>query len=116
MYLKRTSLPSLGFLLVAISPLTWADDPVYMLQSIGTLGGYSVPHSIDDTGRISGYSYAGAGANAFLWSAAEGIRNLGTLGGLSYSYDSNIDSMVVGSATVATIRRLYGHLLQTWWR
>ena len=74
----------------------------YEVMYIGTLGGYAVPHSINDAGDISCYSYSPApGAHAYLWSESSGMIDLGTLGGsTSYAHDSNTSGTVVGSSVI----------------
>ena len=56
------------------------------MADLGTLGGdFSVATAISDAGLIAGYSSI-AGGNMppyrpFLWTAVQGMINLGTLGG-----------------------------------
>ena len=77
----------------------WAEAAgPYDMIDIGTLGGYVVPHSINDAGYVVGYSYSAApGARAFLWVPGDGIRNLGSLSSdPSYAYDANAERLTVG--------------------
>ena len=57
----------------------------YTVTDIGALSGptgYSWPNAINNRGEVVGYSSTPYGTtHAFIWSAAEGIRDLGDLAG-----------------------------------
>lgn len=78
-------------------------DVVRGMQEIGaTLGGsYAFATGINASGRVVGYSGTpDEEPHAFLWDAAGGMRNLGTLGGTrSYASAINASGQVVGDAT-----------------
>tara|TARA_R100000306_G_C4382659_1_gene147237 strand:+ start:31416 stop:32528 length:1113 start_codon:yes stop_codon:yes gene_type:complete len=93
---------SVSLCLVLTSSSVLAELPqAYTVKDIGSLGGYSVPHSIDESGRITGYSYTAAGVRAFSWTQTGGMVNLGSLGNdKSIAYDSNETGEVVGTSIV----------------
>jgi probable HAF family extracellular repeat protein len=67
---------------------------------LGTLGGnFSQAHGVNDKGQVVGLSLtANSEIRAFVWSAATGMVNLGTLpkGNLSQAYDINEAEDIVG--------------------
>jgi probable HAF family extracellular repeat protein len=75
------------------------------MVELPTLGGMSTyPLDINDLGQVVGYDYTTAGdTHAFVWSEAEGMRDLGTLGGQSSEAHSiNNDGQIVGQSTNAS--------------
>jgi probable HAF family extracellular repeat protein len=66
----------------------WADDQCnahYSVTDLGSLGGQTSAHDINDRGMVVGFSSISANnpdlLHAFLWSRRHGIEDLGTLGG-----------------------------------
>ncbi len=81
------------------------------VTDLGTLGGanswvgnnmFSSP--VDDSGQVVGASETSSGeSHAFLWTAEDGIRDLGTLGGAaSYPRAINRAGQVVGMSWTVT--------------
>jgi probable HAF family extracellular repeat protein len=67
------------------------------MVDIGTLGGYSRPEAISETGQIVGFSATSGSAHAFAWTANGGMVDLGTLGGIeSEARAVNEHGQVVG--------------------
>ncbi len=67
-------------------------------QDIGTLGGKTnVPHGIDDSGRIVGYSHtSGGGIHAYRSTTGTGLTNIDSWGRYSLGYGTNASGEVVG--------------------
>ena len=81
-----------------------AQAQFYVLSDLGSLiaTSYSVPHGLSENADVVGYSYAGLGAHAFIWTAEGGMQDLGTLGGgNSYGKAIGASGAVVGYASAA---------------
>jgi probable HAF family extracellular repeat protein len=94
--------------LLSFASLTWAQS--YTITDLGTLsGGYSDPTGINDHGAVVGNATVAPNSayRAFLWTAAQGMQNLGTLPGGSASFGQgiNIAGEVVGASYSATTSR-----------
>ena len=77
----------------------------YTLTPLGTLGGiFSNVNAINDHDQITGYASLSNGVeHAFLWTSAQGMRDLGTLGGsTSYGFGLNNLGQVVGGSFPAS--------------
>ncbi|MDX1980168.1 MAG: hypothetical protein SFV51_07865 [Bryobacteraceae bacterium] len=76
------------------------------LRWIGTLpgGDWSSAYGLNARGQVAGTStVAGNAFHAFLWSAEDGMRDLGTLGGASsYAAAINRDGVVTGHSITAS--------------
>ena len=77
-------------------------EPGRMLD-LATLGGpTSIAHDVNDRGAVVGFAETHAGQpHAFLWTAADGMRDLGTLGeggGASMALAINNSAAVVGGS------------------
>src|SRR5688572_17752089 len=76
-----------GAIVLAVSmrdgPIATAQAPAAMtMTDLGTLGTNSFAMGINASGQVVGMSNLSSGARrAFLWTAAGGMVNLGTLGG-----------------------------------
>ena len=71
------------------------------IQDIGTLGGYSILFSINNSNQAVGYSTNNQGADrAFVWDVTNGILDLGILNGGTFSQANSINDngIVVGYA------------------
>lgn len=73
----------------------------YRLSEIPTLDGYgpTFPYAISNRGDIAGSTYSPTGTRAFLWTATDGVRDLGDLpGSADYSdaYGVNDEGVVIG--------------------
>ena len=87
-----------------------AQAQFYVLSDLGSLiaTSYSVPHGLSENADVVGYSYAGLGAHAFIWTAEGGMQDLGTLGGsTSYAYGINASRQVVGYGPQAGVDRAF---------
>lgn len=97
-----TAALSLGF-------ITSADAQPYRAIDIGTLGAIessSSARAINDSGLIVGDSAVAGGLHAFRWTAAEGMEDLGTLGGAnSRAIGVNEAGQIVGWAEIQTGQR-----------
>ncbi len=75
-------------------------------RDLGVLpgGDWSSAYGINNAGAIAGYASAGSGVfRGFVWTAAGGMSELGTLGGNnSYAMGINNSGEVVGRASVAS--------------
>lgn len=83
------------------------NGPRGTLLDLGTLGGrFSVAYRVNSLGQVVGSSHASdGGLRAFRWSAATGMRNLGTLGGTpaaSQAFGINEKGAVAGYVTTGT--------------
>lgn len=87
-------------LAAALSVTTLAQAPTYYVRDLPGLGGTQTsPAMINDAGQVVGQSQTPAGQpHAFLWDAAAGIQDLGTIGGGTESYATaiNPDGVVMG--------------------
>ena len=79
----------------------------YYITDIGTLDSdpQSRAYAINDYGQVVGYSGMiqgpEEGRRAFLWDSADGMQNLGTLGGNhSEAYGINNSGQVIGRSTL----------------
>jgi probable HAF family extracellular repeat protein len=80
------------------------------MQDLGVLPGdiLSQAHRINNSGAVIGSSTGANRTHAFLWNAASGMRDLGTLGGdFSDALDLNNNGDVVGTSTVAMGARAF---------
>jgi len=83
----------------------WAGAQSYTVTPLGTLGGiFSNVNAINDHDQITGYASLSDGVeHAFLWTSAQGMRDLGTLGGsTSYGFGLNNLGQVVGGSFPAS--------------
>lgn len=81
------------------------------MMDLGTLGGYgghnnrigSLARGVNNLDAVVGYAYtASANAHAFLWTAIDGMQDLGTLGGSQSTAMALTDSgVIVGSSNPA---------------
>jgi probable HAF family extracellular repeat protein len=75
-------------------------------EDLGTLAGgnWSSAYAVNASGTVAGYGNVAGGAfRAFVWSAASGMTELGTLGGSSsYANAVNDLSQIAGEASVAS--------------
>ena len=76
------------------------------MVDLGTFGRNSYAEDINDLGQVVGWSYTDSGVTRpFLWTARDGMVDLGTLGG-NYSYGSASDindlGQVVGSNSLTS--------------
>src|SRR5262249_41372669 len=84
-----------------------AVNPVYAQgvwgpSDLGTLGGSTSPYAINNAGQVVGQSYtANYSAHAFLWTAAGGMVDLGTLAGGSSGSPFSGASAINNSGQVA---------------
>lgn len=74
----------------------------WTITDLGTLGGtFSIAYDMSDSGYVTGYSETAAGAyHAFRWEAREGMRDLATLPGGSFTYATAVNNrgQVVGTS------------------
>src|SRR5262249_44400504 len=75
----------------------------YTVTDLGSLGTDSAAYAINDAGMVVGesWSIAPSSDRPFLWDAASGMQDLGTLGGpyASAAYGINSKGFVVGRAS-----------------
>ena len=93
------------WLVVALAGLAQAQTTTWAPIDLGTLGGTSADTStangINNRGDVVGSSTINGETRAFLWTAADGMRDLGTLGGPSSTARSINDArQVVGASDV----------------
>src|SRR5689334_12783428 len=86
-----------------------APSPSYTVTDLGTLGGvssevfYSSGQNINASGHVIGTSRIGQGSHAFLYTEADGMLDLGTLGGpSSFATGLNNHDQVVGESTTTS--------------
>jgi probable HAF family extracellular repeat protein len=74
-------------------------EPGTMID-LGTLGGAtSIAHDVNESGAVVGLAETKAGEpRAFLWTASDGMRDLGTLGAASMALGINDRTEVVGGS------------------
>ena len=79
------------------------------IVDLGTLGGpfgtLSEAYGINNRGQVVGYGYTAAGpGHAFVWTAEDGMQDLGTLPGgtFSFAYGINNKGQVVGDSNTAS--------------
>ena len=92
-------LAALFFLL----PTAQAGARSYIATDLGTLGGAgSAATAVNNSGQVAGEAQtAGGDSHAFLWTAAGGMVDLGTLGGAAGAAALNDGGEVVGQAQTA---------------
>jgi probable HAF family extracellular repeat protein len=77
------------------------------MKDLGTLGGrFSSAHGLNDLGQVVGQSDLLSTAHAFVWTASEGMRDLGTLNGGGVSFADAIDDLgqIVGASSTSSMR------------
>ena len=83
-----------------------ADLPKYQMKDLGTLGGtYSIAFAINDAGQVTGLAGTADGGNhAFIASAMEPMKDLGTLGDYSIGRSINTAGQVRGYSASADVK------------
>ncbi len=84
----------------------WSNGTAIDLGFLPLWGNYSRANGINDLGEVVGHSGASlstSNTHAFIWDAANGMRDLGTLGGgYAKAFSINNSSVVTGTAQVGT--------------
>lgn len=100
--MRRTIVITVGSLALSglLAPAHAAGaGPAYTVIDLGTLGGTSIAYAISNSSppAVAGFSLDASGAGrAFLWSAADGMRDLGPAFDSGFGIDA--DHRVVGSS------------------
>lgn len=100
--IRRAATLAAACLAAVIASAGPASDPAYLyrLTPIASPDGATRAWAVNDAGLVVGEVETGAGAvRAFVWTRAEGLQVLGTLGGRnSRALDVNADGLVVGES------------------
>ena len=75
----------IAILLAAHAGTAYAAEGPFIPIDLGTLGGNALANAVNDSGRVVGVVY-GAEFRAFSWTPAEGMIDLGTLGGTTADF------------------------------
>lgn len=106
-YTNATINPATGY--ATLDPFFWENGK---MVNIGTLGGtLGIPNGMNNVGQVVGFSnIAGDQSNhAFLWDKAEGLKDLGTLPGGSFSSANWINDTgeIVGTSEISNGSRAF---------
>src|SRR5204863_229750 len=93
----------IAILLAAYAGTAYAAEGPFIPIDLGSLGGNASANAVNDSGRVVGVVY-GAASRAFSWTPAEGMIDLGTLGGGTFDFSIaaavNDRGQVVGASSL----------------